>query len=227
MDTLSKFCGLSVKGGAFLDARFTPSWSVASSLTPDDTYPLTWPGRAVRPPFTRYPAKCSLWLMAKNRCMSKPASLCFCRAMCRTATSSLAGAAARQFQGIDPAGQRRQDVEHRPWRRDAARSPTSSARSCQRGNAQSTDGDATAHAESKHQRGRLRAQLGLNSRRFAMAPSNLARELFGVIVSDRAAVGAAVRRSGQGLFLFEKVHEQPGLHRAERSVCGRCPCRLA
>lgn len=37
MDTLSEILRtVRLKGGIFLDARFTPSWSVASSLTPDD-----------------------------------------------------------------------------------------------------------------------------------------------------------------------------------------------
>ena len=37
MDTLSEILRtVRLKGGIFLDARFTPSWSIASSLTPDD-----------------------------------------------------------------------------------------------------------------------------------------------------------------------------------------------
>jgi AraC-like DNA-binding protein len=40
MDTLSEILRtVRLKGGVFLDARFTPSWSVASSLTPDDLQP--------------------------------------------------------------------------------------------------------------------------------------------------------------------------------------------
>lgn len=40
MDTLSEILRtVRLKGGVFLDARFTPSWSVASSLTPDDMLP--------------------------------------------------------------------------------------------------------------------------------------------------------------------------------------------
>jgi AraC-like DNA-binding protein len=40
MDTLSEILRtVRLKGGVFLDARFTPSWSVASSLTPDDLVP--------------------------------------------------------------------------------------------------------------------------------------------------------------------------------------------
>jgi AraC-like DNA-binding protein len=40
MDTLSEILRtVRLKGGVFLDARFTPSWSVASSLTPDDLAP--------------------------------------------------------------------------------------------------------------------------------------------------------------------------------------------
>ena len=40
MDTLSEILRtVRLKGGIFLDARFTPSWSVASSITPDDLQP--------------------------------------------------------------------------------------------------------------------------------------------------------------------------------------------
>jgi AraC-like DNA-binding protein len=40
MDTLSEILRtVRLKGGIFLDARFTPSWSVASSITPDDLLP--------------------------------------------------------------------------------------------------------------------------------------------------------------------------------------------
>ncbi|MEQ1520536.1 MAG: AraC family transcriptional regulator [Aestuariivirga sp.] len=40
MDTLSEILRtVRLKGGVFLDARFTPSWSIASSLTPDDMLP--------------------------------------------------------------------------------------------------------------------------------------------------------------------------------------------
>ena len=40
MDTLSEILRtVRLKGGVFLDARFTPSWSFASALTPDDLVP--------------------------------------------------------------------------------------------------------------------------------------------------------------------------------------------
>jgi AraC-like DNA-binding protein len=40
MDTLSEILRtVRLKGGVFLDARFTPSWSFASALTPDDLLP--------------------------------------------------------------------------------------------------------------------------------------------------------------------------------------------
>ena len=40
MDTLSEILRtVRLKGGVFLDARFTPPWSIATSLTPDDLIP--------------------------------------------------------------------------------------------------------------------------------------------------------------------------------------------
>jgi len=40
MDTLSEILRtVRLKGGVFLDARFTPPWSIATSLTPDDLLP--------------------------------------------------------------------------------------------------------------------------------------------------------------------------------------------
>lgn len=40
MDTLSEILRtVRLKGGVFLDARFTPPWSVVTALTPEDMLP--------------------------------------------------------------------------------------------------------------------------------------------------------------------------------------------